>query len=85
MSAPKEGRYSVRHVIKMSPYESVTLEHSLLFDFAESDGTVAVSQAFADARSHIDEAIKPDLERAAQCTAYGADETYVHEWIDEVY
>lgn len=80
---PKEGRYSVKHTIKMSQYESIVVEQSVLFDIGEDDGTVA--NAFADARSHIDTALELDLKRAAQCTSYGDDESYVHEWIEEVY
>lgn len=81
----KEARYTITHTINMGNYENVKVEHSLLFDIGDEEGTVNVSEAFADARSHIDKAIKADLGRAAQCTALGTDDTYVHEWIDEVY
>jgi hypothetical protein len=80
---PKEGRYSVKHTVKMSQYESVVFEHSVLFDILPEE-SYTVTKAFADARSHMDSAIKQDLERAAQCTSYGTDETYIHDWIEEV-
>jgi hypothetical protein len=80
---PKEIRYGIKHTVRLSQYESVVIDQSMLFDMLEDTGSV--QSAFATARSHIDEAIRQDLERAAQCTAYGEDDTYVHQWIEEVY
>jgi hypothetical protein len=79
----KEVRYTVAHTINMGNYENIKVEASLLLDLSADSGSFA--SAFAAARSHIDEAIKQDLERAAQCTALAADDTYIHEFIEEVY
>jgi hypothetical protein len=85
----KQGQYTITHTVNMGNYENVKVEHSLLFDLEGIPGSVealeGVEGAFAAARSHIDKAIKADLERAAQCTALGTDDTYIHEWIEEVY
>lgn len=79
----KEGRLSVKHTVNLGNYSSVSFEHSVLFDIEGNEGSV--TDVFADARSHIDDASKADLERARLYTALGAEEVYVHEWIEEIY
>jgi hypothetical protein len=80
---PKECRYTVMHTINMGNYENLRFEASVTFDLAADADSI--QSAFVTARSHIDEAIQQDLERAAQCTALTDDETYIHSWNEEIY
>lgn len=79
---PKEGRYSIKHTINLGNYESIVVEHSVLFDMVESTDIVG---AWAEARHQVDLSLSEDLKRAAQVTSFDSSQTYIHDWIEEVY
>ena len=78
-----QAKYGVKHIVKMGDYgERIEIEASLVFDIPEG-GTVESN--YQVARDNLDRAIRPDLERAERFTAFDKDDTYIHEYVEDVY